>query len=42
MLLKTESWHDIDFFRFNDDPGAVKKMLPQYDEAATDEVSYSV
>jgi hypothetical protein len=28
--------------KFNDDPGAEKKMLPQYDEAATDEVSYSV
>lgn len=31
----------IEFFRFNDDPGAEKKMLAQYDEPAKDEVSYS-
>lgn len=26
-------------FRFNDDPNSEKKILPQYDDPSTDEVS---
>lgn len=37
--LRLKHSNGIDFCRFNDDPGAEKKMLPQYDEPDTDEVS---
>lgn len=37
--LRLKHINGIDFCRFNDDPGAEKKMLPQYDEPDTDEVS---